>query len=176
MQWTEGDVTPQYSTAVYGYYDLYNPPSMTTTYRKLVNGTASCSSFFTGSPSLNGKIFSFGSLTYGTGVSSVANTAGRVTWKYYFSTQSLTADNSWLTSVTMYDSVQEIGPGAFSGAGSLPELTLPSSVNSVGADAFSNCGSLSSVVFEGKTDAEVQAMANYPWGVADATVIHGSLG
>ena len=50
-----------------------------------------------------------------------------------------------LTSVTIPDSVTNIGNYAFNGCTSLTSVTIPNSVTSIGDSAFSNCTSLTSV-------------------------------
>ena len=50
-----------------------------------------------------------------------------------------------LTSVTITDSVTNIGNYAFNGCTSLTSVTIPNSVTSIGDSAFSNCTSLTSV-------------------------------
>ena len=52
-------------------------------------------------------------------------------------------DCSWITSVTIPDSVRSIGGNAFSGTG-LTSVTIPSSVTEYGAYIFSECESLTS--------------------------------
>jgi len=49
------------------------------------------------------------------------------------------------TSVTIPDSITNIGDFAFSGCGNLTSITIPDSVISIGAWAFSGCASLTSV-------------------------------
>ncbi|MBF1612639.1 MAG: leucine-rich repeat domain-containing protein, partial [Prevotella sp.] len=50
-----------------------------------------------------------------------------------------------LTSVTIPNSVTEIGGGAFVGCSSLTSVTIPNSVTTIGEEAFTNCSSLTSV-------------------------------
>ena len=50
-----------------------------------------------------------------------------------------------LTSVTIPDSVREIGDRAFSGCEGLTSITIPNSVAYIGEDAFSHCTSLTSI-------------------------------
>lgn len=57
----------------------------------------------------------------------------------------------------------------------MTDIEIPSSVTSIGSNAFFGCHSLSSVTFHGKTLDEVQAMANYPWGIVNTEVIHAEL-
>lgn len=58
----------------------------------------------------------------------------------------------------------------------MPDIEIPSSVSSIGSDAFYGCHSLSSVMFDGKTIEQVQAMDNYPWGIEDTSIISAELG
>ena len=54
-------------------------------------------------------------------------------------------DCSGLTSVTIPNSVTEIGNNAFTGCSELTEITIPNSVTKIGSSAFSNCSGLKSV-------------------------------
>ena len=73
--------------------------------------------------------------------------------------------------MSLPSSLSSIGELAFSGCGSLASATIPAAVESIGNNAFYNCGALSSLTFEGKTLEQIQAMDNYPWGVADPSII-----
>lgn len=85
---------------------------------------------------------------------------------------------NYLTSVKLPNRLTSIGEGAFKDAGTvgmtnwfggrtnLSSLFIPSTVTSVGANAFEGCTNLVSVYFDGKTAAEISAMANYPWGIS----------
>ena len=53
-----------------------------------------------------------------------------------------------LVSVTIPESVYEIGDVAFSGCVSLESITIPSGVTKIGVSAFSGCASLTSVTFD----------------------------
>lgn len=70
-----------------------------------------------------------------------------------------------LTSVTIPNSMKSIEERAFSNCYGLTSVTIPNSVTSIGDSAFNYCSGLTSVTFIGKTLAQVQAMANYPWGI-----------
>ena len=52
---------------------------------------------------------------------------------------------SYLTSITIPESVTSIGSSAFEDCSSLTSITIPKSVTSIGEDAFYNCGSLTSI-------------------------------
>lgn len=77
----------------------------------------------------------------------------------------------FLMGVEIPDTVAAIGADAFAGAEGMTDIEIPSSVSSIGSDAFFGCSTLSSVMFEGKTLEEVQAMDNYPWGITDTSKI-----
>jgi len=55
------------------------------------------------------------------------------------------------TSLTIQNSVTNIGDGAFSGCSGLASITIPNSVTSIGTDAFYGCGNLTSVYFQGNS-------------------------
>lgn len=74
---------------------------------------------------------------------------------------------SGLSSIEFGDSLSSIGAGAFTKCSSLVEATLPESIQSIGANAFSDCTSMTQLLFEGKTDRQVKAMANYSWGLPE---------
>lgn len=78
--------------------------------------------------------------------------------------------------VEIPDTVTAIGAWAFAGAEGMTDIEIPSSVSSIGSDAFFGCHILSSVMFEGKTLEQVQAMENYPWGITDTSIISAELG
>lgn len=81
----------------------------------------------------------------------------------------------FLTGVEIPTTVTAIGAWAFAGAEGMTDIEIPSSVSSIGSDAFFGCHILSSVMFEGKTLEQVQAMANYPWGIEDTSIISAEL-
>ena len=76
-----------------------------------------------------------------------------------------------LKSITIPYSVKSIGNGAFSNCASLNSITIPDTVKSIGEWTFASCTSLNEVIFKGKTIDQVNAMANYPWGIKDTSVI-----
>lgn len=99
-----------------------------------------------------------------------------------------------MANVVIEDGVTELGYGVFSYSNSLSSVELPSTLKKIGADVFEECGSLSSisvpksvddisraafrysrlsaVAMEGRTKAETKAIDNYPWGLANGSVIH----
>lgn len=74
---------------------------------------------------------------------------------------------SGLTSVTISNGVTSIQSSAFEGCSGLTGVTIPDSVTSIGANAFNGCTSMAQLLFEGKTDRQVKAMANYSWGLPE---------
>lgn len=68
------------------------------------------------------------------------------------------------------NNVSSIGDNAFRGLRNLRDVTVSPTVSAIGTGAFSVCSSLSCLAFEGRTLGQVQAMANYPWGV-DPSII-----
>lgn len=79
-----------------------------------------------------------------------------------------------LADVLLSEGVRVIDGKAFYGSG-LPSLVVPSSVSSIGISSFGYCQYLTSLAFKGKSLQQVSAMANYPWGLADASVISAEL-
>ena len=65
--------------------------------------------------------------------------------------------DSEITSLTIPDSVTEIGSGAFYGWSGLTSITIPDSVTSIRGETFSNCSGLISVIVLVSEEAE-----NYP--------------
>lgn len=76
---------------------------------------------------------------------------------------------SGLTNVTIPNSVTTIDNDAFHYCG-MANLTIPNSVTSIGLYVFQ--GYTGVLTFQGKTLAQVQAMANYPWDIEDTSVIN----
>lgn len=69
------------------------------------------------------------------------------------------------------DSVTSIGFYAFYRCSRLTNMTIPASVTYIGVWAFDNCSKLTSLVFKGKTMRKVKAIANYPFGIKDESII-----
>ena len=76
-----------------------------------------------------------------------------------------------LTCLELNDGLEIIDYGAFMKCSALPSLTIPSSVTSITNATFQGCTGLTSVIFEGKTLAQVKAMPSYPWGISDTSII-----
>lgn len=79
-----------------------------------------------------------------------------------------------LTNVELPDTLTTIGRYAFKNCSALVSLTIPSAVTTIGVGAL-NIGSstnLPEVTMEGKTQATVQAMADYPWGLRTGSTVH----
>lgn len=67
-----------------------------------------------------------------------------------------------LESVNLPSSVEWLGEGAFYGCTDLSDLVVPYTVKTIGQNAFHN---IIDVTFQGRTSAQIQVMANYPWGL-----------
>lgn len=78
---------------------------------------------------------------------------------------------SRLKNITIPESVVNIGENAFSNCSSLSSITIPQSVVRIDSYAFSSCASLTSLIFKGKRKQQVEAMSNYPWGIEDTSAI-----
>ena len=66
-----------------------------------------------------------------------------------------------MTSVTIPDSVTEIGDSAFYWCDSLTSITIPDSVTDIGYDAFYGCSGLTSVFCE-RTTPPTAYLGDYP--------------
>lgn len=73
--------------------------------------------------------------------------------------------------ISIGTSVTSLGRQCFINCYSLRNTVVPTSVTSIGEQAFIDTG-LESATFTGRTMAQVQAMANYPWDVPRNAVIH----
>ena len=81
---------------------------------------------------------------------------------------------SGLTSVTIPSSVTSIGNSAFSGCSGLTSVTIPSNVTSIGNSAFSGCSGLTSISVEnGNTVYDSRADCNAIIETATNTLIAG---
>ena len=76
-----------------------------------------------------------------------------------------------LTSVTIPNSVTEIGGGAFFSCSSLTSVTIPNSVTKIGDDTFSDCRELTSVTIpnsvtkiDGRAFANCSSLKNFTFG------------
>ena len=76
-----------------------------------------------------------------------------------------------LESITIPDSVKNIRDYAFYHCTSLKSIITPDSVKSIGKRAFYSCTALNEVIFKRKTIGQVKAMANYPWGIKNRSII-----
>ena len=77
-----------------------------------------------------------------------------------------------LEEVTIPNTVTTIGEGAFANTINMTTLVIPSSVQSIGNGAFYAARNMEEITFEGKTVAQVQAMANYSWRIISRCVLH----
>lgn len=72
--------------------------------------------------------------------------------------------------VDLGTSISAIGSTVFQHSDNLTELTLPESLVSAGIWSFKN-GGIEKMIFTGRTKAQVQAMANYPWQMGGCTMV-----
>lgn len=77
-----------------------------------------------------------------------------------------------LSSVIIGNSVTSIGECVFCDCTNLTSVTIGNSVTNIEKSAFEGCSKLTSVTFLGKTIAQVQAMANYSWGISNTSIIN----
>lgn len=103
-----------------------------------------------------------------------------------------------LTKVQLPDTLEEIWYGAFDGCTGLTDIIIPDSVTYMMGSVFRNCTnlktvvigsgvktieggvfdgctSLESVVINGRSQNQIKNMANYPWGITDTSIIHGTV-
>jgi BspA type Leucine rich repeat region (6 copies) len=94
-------------------------------------------------------------------------------------------DDTPLTSVTIPDSVTNIGDGAFDDCSSLTNLTIPDSVNNIGDGAFDDCSKLTAITVDTNNaayssvsgvlfDKSQAALIQYPAGKADGAYVISS--
>ncbi len=72
-----------------------------------------------------------------------------------------------LASIRISNTVTAIGEYAFAYSRGFSWITIPSSVISIGDQAFTMMEFIEGLTFEGKTVADVKAMANFPWEIND---------
>lgn len=76
-------------------------------------------------------------------------------------------NNTALKSVAFPDAVTSLGDNSFNGCTSLEALTIPLTVTTFGTNIFQGVTNADlELTFTGRTIAEVQALTNYPWGLA----------
>lgn len=74
-----------------------------------------------------------------------------------------------LRKITLPDGLFTDGGGELAGSGI--QDVIVENVRYLTPTMFYNCPNLNTVVFKGKTMAEVQAMADYPWDIKDTSII-----
>ena len=79
---------------------------------------------------------------------------------------------TYLTRVTIPDSIIRIGRDAFYSCSNLESITIPSSVNSIGYWAFEGCSSLTGIVYEGTGEGWLSLTAETSLGLPENTVVH----
>lgn len=82
---------------------------------------------------------------------------------------------SALTSISIPSNCTFVDYYAFNGCSSLKNVTINSPECEVRFDAFINCPSLESVVFVGRTTAQVREMEDYPFGIENTSIIRGTV-
>lgn len=76
---------------------------------------------------------------------------------------------TYVTSVSIPETVREIGSWAFTLCTSLTEIKIPEAVESIGEGAFHGCDSLTKVIFEGDAPA-LKSIGNYAFNSCKALV------
>ena len=76
-----------------------------------------------------------------------------------------------LKEVVLPWNMEKIGKMAFAGCYRLKTINIPSGVESIGQKAFSNCEALEDITFNGKTESDVIAIENFPFGLTKKKVI-----
>ena len=109
------------------------------------------------------------------GTVETANITGTLDPGWMIDNGYLNEDITWLKPITQADignTVTRIDENAFDYCTTLTSVMIPNSVTIIENDAFRGCSGLTSVTFQGKTLAQVQAMARYPWGISDTSIIN----
>lgn len=83
---------------------------------------------------------------------------------------------SWLTSITIPNSVALIGEGSFSNCTSLKNVTIPNSVTNIGRLAFYKCTSLKSINIPGSVSSIDLSAFGECTGLTEATIYAKSIG
>jgi|GEM_PF-872324 len=82
-------------------------------------------------------------------------------------------DNTTVTSVTIPDTITEIGFSAFKGCTNMTSVTLPDSLAKMGPRAFENCTALSSIVIPGSLSKLEGYMFSDCTGLTEVTIGEG---
>ena len=83
------------------------------------------------------------------------------------------ADLQNATNIVVDDGVISMAPSAFANCGNLVNVDFPRTLSAIGRDAFIGCSSLPCLTLRKKAIDEIQSMENYPWGIADESIIRG---
>ena len=79
-------------------------------------------------------------------------------------------ENSPITSITIPNSVTNIGNGAFNGCKSLTSITIPNSVTSIGGSAFYGCKSLTSITIPNSVISIGEEVFSYCYSLTSVVV------